>query len=142
MSVFALTFNHICAITHAFNTYLHNNNNVGSIHLYFVKSQTWKSHQNWHMTKIKPKKNGKNVVFIHSNITFWITNKSNHFMSYFLLPCFTYMSNKLHPIKTLVDPIHFESFRKLFTNIHASWMTFNYNRYANHVLNTRWQQAS
>jgi hypothetical protein len=87
-SVFALTCNYICARTHAFNTYLHNNNNMGSIHSYFVKNQTFKSHQNWNMTKIKPKKNGKNVVFVHSNITFWITNKSNHFMPYFLIAIF------------------------------------------------------
>jgi hypothetical protein len=37
-----------------------------------------------------------------------------------LLPPFTYMSNKLHPIKTLANPIHFQSFRNLFTSIHAS----------------------
>jgi hypothetical protein len=93
------------------------------------------------MTKIRPKKNGNNVVFVHFNITFWITN--NHFMPYFLVAMFyMYMSNKLHPIKTLVDPIHFWSFRKKFTNIHASWVTFNYNIYANHVFNTQWQHAS
>jgi predicted amino acid dehydrogenase len=34
------------------------------------------------MTKIRHKQNGNNVVFAHSNITFQITNKSNHFMPY------------------------------------------------------------
>ncbi len=28
------------------------------------------------------------VVFVHSNITFWITNKKNHFMPYFLATTF------------------------------------------------------
>ncbi len=37
MNVLALTFKCICVGTHAFNTCLHNNNNVGCIHVYFVK---------------------------------------------------------------------------------------------------------
>ncbi len=129
----------ICARTHAFNTCFHNNNNVGYIHMCFVKNNTWKSHQNWNMTKIKPKKNGNNVVFVHSNKTFWITNKSNHFMPYFLAATFyIHMSNKLHPIKTLANPIHFRSFKNMFISIHAYWLTFNYNIYLNHAFNTPW----
>ncbi len=124
--VHSITY-HNCHILHVhepnyleFNTCLHNNNNVGCIHLCFVKNHTWKSHHNWNMTKIKPKKNGNNVVFVHSNIIFESQRKviiSHHI---FLLPPFTYMSNKLHPIKTLANPIHFQSFRNLFTSIHAS----------------------
>jgi hypothetical protein len=38
--VFALTFKCICVRTHAFNTCLHNNNNVGCIHLCFEKNHT------------------------------------------------------------------------------------------------------
>ncbi len=133
----------ICVGTHAFNTCLHNNNNVGCVHLWLVKNHTWKSHQNWNMTKIKPKTNGNNVVFVHFNTTFWITKKSNHFMPYFLAATFyIHMSNKLHPIKTLANPIRFQSFRNLFTSIHASWVTFNYNIYVNHAFNTPQQQAS
>jgi len=88
------------------------------------ENHTWKLHHNLNVTKIRPKKNRNNVVFAHSSITFWITNKSSHFMPYFLLPLFAYMLNKLHPTKTLVNPINFQRFKNLFTNIHASWMTF------------------
>ncbi len=94
-----------------------------------IRIETW--------PKSDIKKSGNNVVFVHSSITFWIINKSNHFM-----PPFTCMSNKLHPTKTLVNPIHFQSFRNLFTSMHVFWMTFNYNIYVNHALNTPWQKAS
>ncbi len=136
MNVFALTFKCICVGTHAFNTYFHNNNNVGCIYLCFVKNHTWKFHQNWNMTKIRPKK--MEIMLYLFIITLFFESQTH----IFLLPPFTYMSNKLCPIKTLTNPIHFQNFRNLFTSIHAYWVTFNYDIYANHAFNPPWQQAS
>jgi hypothetical protein len=39
-------------------------------------------------------KNGNNVAFVHFNLTFWITTKSNHFMPYFLVVTFSILHVK------------------------------------------------
>jgi hypothetical protein len=49
---------------------------------------TSKLHHNWNVTKIKPTNNGNNVLFVDCSITFWATNESNHFMSYFYTTMF------------------------------------------------------
>ncbi len=135
MNVLALTFKCICAKTRAFNTCLHKNN-VGCIHLYFVKSHT----ENHIKIETWPKSNLKwmetMLYFFILILLFESQTKIIISCHIFLLPRFTYMSNKLHLIKTLANPIHFWSFRNLFTSIHASWMTFNYNIYAHHAFNT------
>jgi hypothetical protein len=131
----ALTFKCICTITHAFNTWLHNNNNVGCIHLYFVKNHIWKLHENWNVTKITPKNNG-NDVYVHYNITFSITKKSNYFMPYFFTTMFCIHVKQTTSNKDIGRSHPFSNVYNLITTIHAFWMTFNYNIYVNHAFNT------
>jgi hypothetical protein len=63
-------------------------------------------------------------------------------MPYFLIAMFYIYVKQVTSNKNLGKSHPFLSFRNLFTNIHAFWVTFNYNICANHAFNTRWQQAS
>ncbi len=109
MNVLALIFKCICAWKHAFNTYLHNNNNVSCIHFYFVKNHIWKLHRNLNVTKIIPK---NKCFFEYFPLGFWsFCHKSLSFEEVYIpFKCFSFFSNLVlffQKLSKFVDPLSF-----------------------------------